>query len=82
MARWAEDGSVAKPRGGKGTVFVRCLTSKQIETDLSQLLNSPLPDGHKRTRNRDLLSQVKRHRPEYHISGGSCQNSGVSEKQH
>jgi hypothetical protein len=31
MARWAEDGSVAKPRGGKGGTFVRCLTSKQIE---------------------------------------------------
>jgi len=36
MARWAEDGSVAKPRGGKGGTFVRCLTSKQIEVRASE----------------------------------------------
>mmetsp|Transcript_5561 Transcript_5561/g.7518 ORF Transcript_5561/g.7518 Transcript_5561/m.7518 type:complete len:100 (+) Transcript_5561:182-481(+) len=78
MARWAEDGSVAKPRGGKGILFLRCLTTKQIEMDLAQLLAADMPDGNKRTRHRDQLHQVKRSRPD----GQPTYTNGGNEKLH
>lgn len=35
-----------------------------VQTDLATILAAPLPEGHKRTRNRDLISQIKRNRPD------------------
>ncbi|KAK3254646.1 hypothetical protein CYMTET_36146 [Cymbomonas tetramitiformis] len=59
MARWAEDGSVAKARGGKGAVFNRCLTSKQIELDLAAIqAATPTSHEHKRTRTREPGQQA------------------------
>jgi len=63
MARWAEDGSVAK-RGGKGISFVRCLTIKQIEADLATIMAAPYPEGNKRTRSRDVKQPIKRMKQE------------------
>ena len=41
--------------------------------DLATILAAPLPEGHKRTRNRDLISQMKRHRPD----GGAGSGAGM-----
>lgn len=49
MARWADDGSVAK-RGGKGGTFIRTLPLKQIEADIALIMASCTDAGSKRTR--------------------------------
>mmetsp|Transcript_28856 Transcript_28856/g.63197 ORF Transcript_28856/g.63197 Transcript_28856/m.63197 type:complete len:101 (-) Transcript_28856:232-534(-) len=76
MARWAEDGSVAKARGGtgklKGANFTRCLPQKLIEMDLATIMASA-PD-HKRTRTRDQTQQAKRNKTEG-SGGASTENS-------
>jgi len=77
MARWTEDGSVAKPRGGSGFQFMRCLPLKQIEMDLATIMSAPMPDGNKRTRNRENTLQAKRAKGEA-SSGGAAQNNEIA----